>query len=139
MLACSETSYVLKLYVYNGACYDTSSRSGQGYAIVWLLEMTDIYDCRYHLPSSGATSDNFSSFSLISRAFFKTNTCLSECLTLMTSSSDPCETPAEVLLLGSKMIQPYVRSHPTPSGATSDIFIYSFFSNCSFMQTLNNS
>ena len=50
------------------------------------------------MPSSGATLDNFSSVSLISPAFFKTNTCLSECLTYTASASDLCETPAEVLL-----------------------------------------
>ena len=50
MLACSKTSYVLKLYVYEGARYDKSSGSGQGYdVIVRLMEMADIYNCGYHL------------------------------------------------------------------------------------------
>ena len=50
MLACSKTSYVLKLYVYEGARYDKSSGFGQGYdVIVLLMEMADIYNCGYHL------------------------------------------------------------------------------------------
>ena len=49
MLACSKMSYVLNLYVYAGAQYDKSSGFGQGYdVILWLMEMTDIYNCGYH-------------------------------------------------------------------------------------------
>ena len=55
MLACSKTSYVLKLYVSEGARYDKSSEFGQGYdVIVRLMEMADIYNCGFHL-----FTDNF--------------------------------------------------------------------------------
>ena len=50
MLACSKTSYALKLYVYEGARYDKSNGFGQGSdVIVLLMEMADIYNCGYHL------------------------------------------------------------------------------------------
>ena len=43
MLACSKTSYVLKLGVYEGAQYDKSSGFGQGYDFnLRLMEMADI-------------------------------------------------------------------------------------------------
>ena len=45
MLACSKTSYVLKLCVYEVAQYDKSSGFGQGYdVIVRLMKMADIYN-----------------------------------------------------------------------------------------------
>ena len=50
MLACSKTSYALKLCIYRGAWYDKSGGSGQGYYVtVSLMEMADIYNCGYQL------------------------------------------------------------------------------------------
>ena len=50
MLACSKMSYVLKLYVYEGAQYDKSSGFGQGCnVIVWLMKMADMYNCGHYL------------------------------------------------------------------------------------------
>ena len=34
MLACNEMSYVLRLYVYDGAQYAKSSGFGQGYDVI---------------------------------------------------------------------------------------------------------
>ena len=50
MLASSKTSYVLKLYVYEGAQYDKCSGFGQRCdVIVQSMKMAVIYNCGYHL------------------------------------------------------------------------------------------
>ena len=50
ILACSVTSYILKMYVYQGAHYDKSSGRGVGYdVVVRLMEMANIYNAGYHL------------------------------------------------------------------------------------------
>ena len=71
MVACSKMSYVLKLYVYEGAPrYDKSSGFGQGYVIVRLMKMADIYNCGYHLFTDNLfTTYSVSDFLLHKRTF----------------------------------------------------------------------
>ena len=71
MLACSKMSYVLKLYVYEGARYDKSSGFGQGYdVIVRLMEMADIYNCGYPLFTDNLfTTYSVADFILHKRTF----------------------------------------------------------------------